>query len=162
CGSIGDCMGIPSQKANIKLTYQAPAVVSSQDFPATPADMAVFWTGAGEDQDYENSLNWEQCKTPPYTNGKNVVFVKANANGLQNGTSWENAFSSLEKALDAANYCEQLDEIWVAQGIYMPNQVNDRNKAFILPEGKGIFGGFSDTGNPGWNDRDPALYETIL
>lgn len=162
CGNSGDCTGFPSQKANVKLTYQAPATVSSQDFLATPVDMSVFWTGAGGNQDYENSLNWEQCKIPPFTNGKKVIFVKANAIGLQNGTSWENAFTSLEKALDAASFCENLDEIWVAEGTYKPNQGTDRSKSFVIPEGKAIYGGFSDNGNPGWNDRNPLLYETIL
>lgn len=162
CGSPGDCTGIPSQKANVKLTYHAPQNVTSQDYPATPMDMAEFWTGAGGDQNFNNSLNWEQCKKPANTNGKNVFFVNQNASGLKNGTSWENAFNSLETALDAAYYCDNLDEIWVAEGDYKPNETGDRSKSFILPPGKRIYGGFASTGNPTWNERNPFLYETIM
>lgn len=162
CGDSGDCSGVPSQKANIKLTYLAPAIVNSLDYPATPDDMAVFWTGAAGNQDYSNTLNWEQCKTPDLTNGKNVIFVNALATGLKNGTSWKNAFSSLEQAFDAAAFCENTDEIWVAQGIYLPNTVNQRSKHFTLPTGIKVYGGFPASGNSTWNDRNPGQFETIL
>ena len=45
--------------------------------------------------------------------GKNVWFVNANADKLNNGYSWENAFSHLQDGLDVA---VSGDEIWVAAG----------------------------------------------
>ncbi|MBK8818478.1 MAG: hypothetical protein IPN49_05065 [Saprospiraceae bacterium] len=162
CGGASDCTGMPSQKANVKLTYQAPATVNSLNYPATLPEMPSFWTGAGGDDDFTNLLNWEQCNKPDLINGKNVIFVNENAFGLNNGSSWADAFTSLEQALNAASFCENLDEIWVAKGTYLTNTNNDRTKYFTIPPGLKVYGGFPETGNPGWNDRNIALHETIM
>ena len=44
---------------------------------------------------------------------KNIWHVKANATGSNNGSSWANAFTTLNSALTAA---ANGDEIWVASG----------------------------------------------
>jgi alpha-amylase len=162
CGNTGDCDGVPSQKAFVKLNYQAPANVTTSSFPATPVNMPSFWTGAGGNSDFDNLLNWEQCNKPDQTDGKNIWFVNKMANGLNNGTSWSDAFVSLEKALEAASFCDNVSEIWVAEGTYFPNTTNLRSKSFVLPEGISIYGGFPDENNPTFNQRNPTLYETIL
>lgn len=73
--------------------------------------------------------------------------------GLNDGTNWENAFLELGEALKTARFSEGVvKEIWVANGLYHPTydaEYSDtepedpRGKAFILPAGVKIYGGFA-------------------
>ena len=60
------------------------------------------------------------------------------------GLSWEDAFSSLPRALTNA---QAGDEIWVAQGVYKPSlapgEPLPRRETFLIPSGVAIYGGFS-------------------
>ena len=75
-----------------------------------------------------------------------VYLVDKDATGAQTGETWEDAFTSLQDALDAASG----GEIWVAEGVYYPDegltQTNDdRNSTFELESGVAIYGGFEGT-----------------
>lgn len=91
-----------------------------------------------------------------------IIYVDANATGANNGSSWEDAFTDLQDALDAAEDCNQ---IWVAEGTYTPSRRTDpgdpRSVTFQLETCVEIYGGFQRGGGC-WEDRDPATYETIL
>ena len=51
-------------------------------------------------------------------------YVKSNATGDNNGTSWDNAFTDLQSALSVSTYN---DSIFVAAGTYKPGTtVSDR------------------------------------
>ncbi|MDC7223637.1 MAG: right-handed parallel beta-helix repeat-containing protein, partial [Spirochaetales bacterium] len=52
---------------------------------------------------------------------------------------WESAYSNLNDALEAA---EKGDQIWVAQGIYVPSE-SDREVSFQMKDGVDLYGGFS-------------------
>jgi hypothetical protein len=74
-------------------------------------------------------------------------YVKANGgNDLSSGLSWGQAFKTLQKALAVANAG---DEIWVAKGIYRPNEGSGllpnlwRYASFYLKDGVSIYGGFA-------------------
>ncbi|MEL6902764.1 MAG: DUF4114 domain-containing protein [Cyanobacteria bacterium J06606_4] len=67
-----------------------------------------------------------------------VIFVNQAATGLQDGSSWQSAFTSLQSAIALA---ENGDEIWVAQGTYVPGQ--SRNDTFAIADDIEIYGGFS-------------------
>ncbi|MDX2133536.1 MAG: choice-of-anchor Q domain-containing protein [Saprospiraceae bacterium] len=93
-----------------------------------------------------------------------VVYVNQNATGANNGTSWEDAFTHLQDALAVA--CPGAN-IWVAAGTYRPDQGSGytpgiRTHAFVLKNDVALYGGFPNTGNPGWAERDWTANETIL
>jgi len=46
-----------------------------------------------------------------------TIFVNQNANGLQTGQSWIDAYTDLQQAIGNAIHG---DTIWVAQGTYRP------------------------------------------
>ena len=92
-----------------------------------------------------------------------IIYVKAGATGANTGASWADAYVELEDGLSDADPC---DEIWVAEGTYRPTALTDpcdpRTATFQMKNGVAIYGGFSGTGNPGWEDHDPNQYESIL
>lgn len=73
---------------------------------------------------------------------KHILYVKANAAGANNGSSWADAYTSLTSALSAA---VDGDEIWVAAGIYKPTVVGNRDAYFAVAKVLTILGGFAGT-----------------
>jgi predicted outer membrane repeat protein len=94
------------------------------------------------------------------TTGPAKLKVSAAANGKNNGSSWEDAFTDLITAL---NIAQAGDELWVAKGIYSPG--TKTSSSFILKEGIKIYGGFGAT-EVTLQDRDTSKIridnETIL
>jgi subtilisin-like proprotein convertase family protein len=93
----------------------------------------------------------------------NVIYVKASASGANNGTSWTDAFTDLQDALNST--CPGITEIWVAAGTYYPTSGIDRNISFVLKNNLAIFGGFEGTEDPlayDLEDRNFVANETIL
>jgi hypothetical protein len=88
-----------------------------------------------------------------------VRFVNDDATGTNDGSTWDNAHTSLAAALAAASPGEQ---IWVKQGTYRPTNGVSRTAAFRLKADVSLFGGFEDSGCPGFADRNPALFPTVL
>jgi len=93
-----------------------------------------------------------------------ILYVDWEATGANDGSSWEDAFTALQPALEAAL---EGDQIWVAAGTYYPSVevggVGDRYKTFQMRIGVGIYGGFDPTvGDVGWDDRDWVANEVIL
>ena len=81
------------------------------------------------------------------------LYVKENsASQNPDGLSWDTAYSDLQEAIDAA---ETGQEIWVAEGVYHPteidpfsaaeNSTDPRARTFFLKEGIAIVGGFAGT-----------------
>ncbi len=95
----------------------------------------------------------------PVSQSQQTHFVNYSATaGLQNGTSWANAFLDLQTALIAAEYG---DEIWVAAGTYFPSDSTDRSISIELKNGVRLLGGFIGTELDA-EQRDPVLYPTRL
>jgi hypothetical protein len=77
------------------------------------------------------------------------TFVDIDAVGNNDGSSWTDAFVSLNDAIDLST---QGDEIWVAEGTYVPNAyprniegspaLTDRDFTFHLKDSVAIYGGF--------------------
>jgi predicted outer membrane repeat protein len=76
------------------------------------------------------------------------VYVKLDASGLNNGTSWENAYTDLSTALNITTS----GEIWVAAGVYLPSTdlsgnvpSNSRLNTFRIKGNIAVYGGFTGT-----------------
>jgi hypothetical protein len=96
------------------------------------------------------------------------LFVDADATGDNDGSSWENAYTDLQDALNVATSGEG---IYVAEGIYKPvipadpNNVTstEREASFVIPNGVEIYGGFDPgEGVDTFAERDWVSYPTIL
>lgn len=92
------------------------------------------------------------------------IYVDWEATGAGDGTSWADAYTALQPALDAAEPGEQ---IWVAAGIYTPSVERggsgDRFRSFQLRNEVGLYGGFDPTaGAIAWYDRDWVAHEVTL
>jgi len=99
-----------------------------------------------------------------------ILFVNSNASGNNTGTTWANAFTDMQSALNAAkNAVNAVEQIWVAAGTYTPTKQSEpddpRTAAFQLINTVSICGGFAGTENPSTfdlSDRDFDINETIL
>jgi len=69
------------------------------------------------------------------------LYVDDNAAGLNNGSSWTDAMTSLQEAIAVSKASNGLiNEIWVAQGSYKPGL--SRGLSFKMHEGLKLYGGF--------------------
>lgn len=95
-----------------------------------------------------------------------IWYVDIDATGTNAGTSWANAYTTLQDAIDATTAG---DEIWVAEGIYIPNIIpqfqytstDNRNKTFAISKNIAIYGGFNGT-ETSRSQRDFISNSTIL
>ena len=82
-----------------------------------------------------------------------TIYVDAGASGTNVGSSWANAHTALQNAINASSAG---DEIWVAAGTYKPTLRSNtgtagattaerRDQSFYLNKNIGIYGGFAGT-----------------
>jgi hypothetical protein len=93
---------------------------------------------------------------------KGPIYVNYAATGLNDGSSWTNAYTSLEDALQ--NMTSNTIDIRVAQGTYKPSTsgLADAKKAtFLIPTNAKIYGGFNGTETT-LAQRDPKMNITVL
>jgi hypothetical protein len=86
-----------------------------------------------------------------------VKYVKKDATGSNDGSSWANAFTDLQSALPAKT-CNDLFDVYVATGTHKPHASNT-SLSFNIPSGMKIYGGFAGT-EKNINERDMALIHT--
>lgn len=87
-----------------------------------------------------------------------TIYVRAIATGLNNGSSWANAYTSLQTALAVAG---SGDAVWVASGSYKPTSGTDRTAAFRPSDGVTIYGGFYGN-ETSISQRDWTVNETVI
>jgi len=93
-----------------------------------------------------------------------VIYVDDDATGADDGTSWADAFVTLQDALAVAL---PGDEIHVAQGRYTPDQgagrePGDRFASFQLINNVNVIGAYAGLHGGDPEERDTGRYETIL
>jgi predicted outer membrane repeat protein len=99
-----------------------------------------------------------------------VLHVDDDAPPGGDGLSWPTAFRFLQDALAiAADAGGAVDEIRIAGGVYRPDRdadnpdgTGDRAATFMLVDGVNLVGGYAGFGGGDPDERDIALYETIL
>jgi hypothetical protein len=90
-----------------------------------------------------------------WSKGSAFLYYFSSSSGVNDGTSWENAYTDLQQALSAV----VSGEIWVAAGSYKPGAT--RADTFQLKNNVALYGGFN--GNEDTLDqRDPGVHQTIL
>lgn len=99
-----------------------------------------------------------QVLSPPASAVGSTIFVRSTAHGANNGTSWRDAYKSLQTALGTA---VSGDRIWVAKGTYTPTNGSDRTLSFSLKNGVAVYGGFAGTESK-LSQRKPLQNLTIL
>lgn len=91
-----------------------------------------------------------------------TIYVDAGlASGANDGSTWANAFQGsggLQLALAAAG---PGDQVWVADGTYVPTATATRTISFNLESGVEIYGGFAG-GEVALSQRDPATNVAVL
>ncbi|MCS7036093.1 MAG: right-handed parallel beta-helix repeat-containing protein [Saprospiraceae bacterium] len=87
--------------------------------------------------------------------GQKVIYVRSNATGANDGTSWQNAFTNLAAALTAA---QPGDQVWTAAGRYRPTAADT---PLTVKAGVALYGGFAGTETT-LGARNPTANVTIL
>ncbi|OJF75927.1 MAG: hypothetical protein BKP49_09735 [Treponema sp. CETP13] len=136
---------------------------------ASEAGAALYQgTGPFNDPIVINSIIWGNYCTQDkktgiasgdFSYGQDSVAYGAGSDG----SSWENAFTSLQNAINYAGAAYSLKnqpvDIWVAKGTYTTG--NKRSDSFVLRSGVTLFGGFNGTEST-LDDRNSDLNITIL
>lgn len=91
-----------------------------------------------------------------------VRFVNAGlATGADNGTSWTDAYRSVDGVARAMTVSATGDEVWVAAGTYEPTSGTSRTVFHVLKTGVAVYGGFAGNETTvGERDADARL--TVL
>ncbi|MAB49094.1 MAG: hypothetical protein CMC05_10735 [Flavobacteriaceae bacterium] len=115
------------------------------------ANYTPSYTNAGQ-----YAQGWTRDANSSYSSNCNYgpIYVDANASGANNGSSWTDAYTTIDAALAGAT---PNSKIWVAKGVYKPTaqntplEINDTSIA--------IYGGFNGTETQ-LSDRDLTVINT--
>ncbi len=161
-------------------TYDDNSVIETKDGTYTVADYVDSATYASKDIAYgwqpdrvvdtatwiatfdadSNSTYFDYSyDTSASTGSGTIIYVNDDAADGGDGSSWENAYNDLQDAISAVTSGSQ---IWVGAGIYKPTDGTDREAAFVMKEGVGIYGGFDGATDDELSDRDPTNNVTVL
>jgi predicted outer membrane repeat protein len=88
-------------------------------------------------------------------------YVDASASGANNGSSWADAYSGAGGLTAALAAAVSGDEIWVADGTYLPSTSGLRSASFTFKNGVTVYGGFAG-GETSLSQRDLATNVAIL
>jgi predicted outer membrane repeat protein len=86
------------------------------------------------------------------------IFVNQDASGSNDGSSWQNAYTDLQEALDNANVDDQL---WIAAGTYVPTGPTPDSSHFVADKAVQIYGGFSGSETLR-TERDWVVNSTVI
>jgi hypothetical protein len=125
------------------------------DFDGNPRlvnEVGVLDTGAGTSPIVDMGAFEVPCA---------VRYVNVAATGANDGSSWTDAYTDLQDAMDDA-LANPIQYVLVAQGTYQPDR-GTNNRAFFFPlvSGTQVIGGFAG-GETDVSERQPLVYQTTL
>ncbi|WP_298511994.1 choice-of-anchor Q domain-containing protein [uncultured Kordia sp.] len=135
-------------------TYDNGTVVTITITPNT-GFMFDSWSGdaTGNANPLTITMDGDKVITANYL--KNIVYVDLDATGANDGTSWTDAYTSLQNALDN----NPISDFWIKAGTYVPGTT--RGAIFTLMADQSLYGGFNGTETM-LSQRDPAVNVTVL
>ncbi len=112
---------------------------------------------------YVANNDFPACRTATtFTINRNLMYVnQANNSGTYNGNTWATAYQNLEDALNAPVVCTP-SQVWVAAGTYKPTATTNRDISFAMKNNLTVYGGFPNTGNPTFAQRNTINNITTL
>lgn len=94
-----------------------------------------------------------------------VYYVRTGGSDANSGLSWDDAFATIRKAVDAASRTEVIDgekaQVWVAAGTYEQDPQSGSDNCFEIVDGVNVYGAFPRTGNPSMDERRPFISDEI-
>ncbi len=146
---------LPGRTISIKY----PARVNTHTLPGTMIENTAAVTSIP----WPVPLSSQTILTVSEPDARQLYVDTRATSGSNDGTSWENAYTSLQDALLNAG---SGSEIWVAAGDYYPDvgvglTDNDPAATFHLRSGVAIYGGFAGVESM-LDERDPAINVTVL
>lgn len=90
-----------------------------------------------------------------------IIMVDDDAAPMGDGNGWSNAIDDLQYAFAMARASGDIEQIWIADGIYLPASNGHRGQGFDLISGVSLYGGFVGT-ESSVDDRIPGAAQTIL
>ena len=69
-----------------------------------------------------------------------VTYVNSAAAGTNDGTTWENAYTDIQSAIDDI----RASEVWISTGTYIsPRPITDSLSSYLIRRNISIYGGFN-------------------
>jgi len=95
------------------------------------------------------------------------IYVKHDATGRNDGSSWENAYTNLPKAcadatLFVSNYNYVLREVWIAEGTYTPSDRGNVSDTLPAAPNTSYIGGFRGNETSISARVDPASHRPVI
>ncbi|MDF9830835.1 choice-of-anchor Q domain-containing protein [Parabacteroides sp. PF5-6] len=142
---------------DFRLTPYSPCIGTGRPLDdGTPTDMGAYPYQAKADENgivYVISADAVDTDTEDYAG---------------DGSSWANGTNLSEALRYAADPDNEVSQIWVAKGSYIPKYkldngqpLSERDRTFVIPPGVKVYGGFAGTGTS-LNARDWVTNVTIL
>ena len=153
------------------ITVQSGASLTFDSYNYTAPQTVTL--AAADDDDYLEGTAVISITAPEYSTAEltaiesdsdlpTVLYVDANAPGNNDGTSWTNAFTSLQDALGITASYPTVEEIRIAQGTYTPAGPDGNRKRSFQLEDIALIGGFAGNSRSTPNLRNSTAYKTIL
>ncbi|NIV28738.1 MAG: hypothetical protein GWN58_04230, partial [Anaerolineae bacterium] len=139
-----DPLFVDPDNGNLRLGRTSPAI-DAGDNGALPAGVTTDLDGSPRKVDIDDVVDTGNGTSPivdmgvyEVQAGAEIIFVDRDAPGpVHDGQSWESAFTGIQSGLAAAGAG---NEIWVAEGIYYPGVIGNRDATFGLKSGVEIYG----------------------
>ena len=165
-GNINLCSDFPLAMSGNALTSKSVCVNAGTSEGVTLTEYDVYGRsrvrqGRIDIGAVESDYTGQTLITP---DANDVIYVSTESKGDKNGSSWDNATSQLQTAMNLAMTMEPQPEIWIKKGSYTFANNNAWSMISIMP-GTNLYGGFNGDENPSTfnkDDRDLFINKTIL